>query len=173
MCYNIRKEKIIMELNIIINHCDDKSLEENIYIEESSIGMIKVTLKTHIESSFDNATHLKKRNLYPSSNLNMKVKLISSSFITSEESILGFNNYNIWFINELESRSKTKNLFLDKKIAVDEDDVIPSFSNYMEREKCFNKIRSAFTRWKAEQEIFLNPNKKKEAPNASFKKPKT
>jgi hypothetical protein len=162
-----------MELNIIINHCDDKSLEEDIYIEESSVYMIKVTLKTRLESSFDNATHLKKRNLYPSDKLNMKVKLVSSDFITNENSISNFNNYNISFINELISKSTTEILFLDEKINIDEEDIIPSFSNYMEREKCFQKIRSAFSKWKSDQDVFLTPNQKKEAPNASLKKPKT
>lgn len=161
------------ELDIIINHCDDKQLELHIHLEEDSMDMIKVILKTHIENSFDNAAHLLKRNLYPSSKLNMKVQLKSSNFIKSEKAIASFNNHNLLFINELISKSNIHPLFSREKIKIDEEDIIPGFSNYMEREKCFNKIRSGFTKWKADQDYFLNNKQKKEATNASLKKPKT
>lgn len=158
-------------LKIKISHCNDHNLDEVLTFEDDDVSIIKIDLKTNLENSFNNAVHLMKKNLYPSSEIDINVELISSNFLNTPEAIKNFNAYNKTFINELSTHTKAQRNFFNSTFELDEDDVLPGFNNYIEREKAFNRIKSGISYWDKHQDFFSKLNKKKENHKSPSSKP--
>lgn len=162
------------KITIKINHCDDKKLEEVRTFESDDIDELKIDLKSCIETSFDNASHLLQKKLYPKKQLDMSLDIISSNFFKSEKAIQNFLNYNKNYIENLKTKSTSHGFFTKNSLILEEEDVIPSYTNYIEREKAFNKVKSQYKRWTEEQEIFCkssNGKKKEVNKTSSIQKP--
>lgn len=160
----------MFKITIKIEHAKDDILEENVTFESEDINELKLELKAHIENSFENASHLLKKGLYPKKEIDMSLSIVSNNFFKSEKAINTFLSFNKTYIDNLKTRKTSHPFFSKNDNDVDEEELIPSYTNYIEREKAHNKIRLQFKIWTEEQDLYEKLNKKKETNKASSPK---
>lgn len=141
-------------INITIHHANDITLEETVQLEAETLKELRADVKFAIETSYENASHLLKREYYPAKQIEMTLSVGKNNVIKNQEGMDIFIKMNDKYIKELISKEKTHRFFNKKNEIFDEDDYLEPFMNIVQLEKSVNTITRKYHTWKREQEEF-------------------